>query len=125
MLVANMPPWPYLCKMGTTPSLEEIVEAGVQSALGNLYTAQPALVISFDSAHHTCVVQPLVKKHYEGENGTTISVPQPLISNVPVVFPGATDYRITFPIKKGATVLLVHTSVPLDGWQFSRGSAPR
>jgi hypothetical protein len=45
----------------------------------------------------------------------------PVITDVPVVFPGAGDYSVTFPIAKGDTVLLIFAEGSLDQWLTKGG----
>ncbi len=108
----------------SAPTLEEIIETGIESALGAVETAQLGLVTSFDKEHHSVSVQPLFKKSYRREDGEIVSVTQPVIPNVPLWFNGAGGARMTFPVPKGSTVLLVHLSAAKAAWQFSGGTAP-
>ena len=45
----------------------------------------------------------------------------PVIPCVPVVFPAAGGFSVTFPVNVGDTVLLVFASQSLDNWLFSDG----
>jgi hypothetical protein len=108
----------------STPNLEEIIEAGVDAALGRTETSQIGLVTSFDKDKHTVNVQPVAMKRIESEDGEFEYQKQPVIPNVPVWFFGSSDARVTFPLTKGSTVLLVHLSHSRTAWQFSSGAKP-
>jgi hypothetical protein len=73
-------------------------------------------VESYDSATQKISAQPLIKRGYTDETGERIAERLPIITGVPVVFPGGGGYRVTFPIAKGDTVLLIFSEASLDKW---------
>lgn len=118
-------PCVILLSLGVSaPLLEDIIDAGLGSALDQVYTAQPATVISFDKTQLTVSVQPLFKERFVNEDDEVAFRTRPVIPGVPVCFQGAGDYRATFPVKKGDTVLLVHLIQAKDAWQFAKNSTP-
>lgn len=106
--------------MSDVPSLEEIIEDGVEAALGRVETAQIGTVTAFNAQNHTVSVQPVHMKKYEREDGGFSWVKQPIIPNVPIWFFGSSEARVVFPIEPGSTVLLVHLSESKTAWQFSQ-----
>ena len=46
--------------------------------------------------------------------------PLPVITNVPIIFPGSRTTRVRWPIRKGDSVLLLFSSASLDRW-LARG----
>ncbi len=112
------------CRVGSVPSIEEIMDAAIDTALGGVETAQIGIVTAFDAQHHTVHVQPVTMREYEKEDGQIAKVKQPVIPNVPIWYFGATDSRVTFPVVKGSTVLLVHLSHAKATWQYSKGNTP-
>lgn len=101
----------------TTPTLSDVIETAIRNALLNLNTAMPAEVVKYDSKKNTVDVQPSIKRKYA--DGTTAS--QPRIFTVPVCFPRSGKAAVTFPIKKGDSVLLVFSQRSLDAWKGSGG----
>jgi len=70
---------------------------------------QPARVVKFTrGVHPTCSAQPL--QHRPGE------APDPVIDDVPVVFPGNRFIRYDHALSDGDTVLLVWADTSIDEW---------
>jgi hypothetical protein len=104
-----------------TLSLREVLEKAVDSSARALRVAMPARVEKYDAGRQSVDVKPLVQDWYEDEQGARRSVSIPVISQVPVVFPGAGGFRLTFPIQSGDTVLLVFTDRSIDKWLHAGG----
>ncbi len=97
----------------------------IETALGRVETSQPGIVTAYHSDNHTVDVQPVFIRSYErGEGNEIVDVKPPIIPNVPIWFLGAGDTRITFPVPKGSTVLLVHITGSKAAWQYSNGTSP-
>ncbi len=88
----------------------------------SMWTALPGRVQSFDPAKQAADVEPLVHDSWEGEDGQTQTGPLPVIPSVPVVFPGSGQWRLTFPVAKGDTGLLIFCSRSIDRWASQGGS---
>lgn len=86
-----------------------------------IWTAMPGIVQSVDLAAMTCEIQPAIQGTIEDENGKLQSVNLPLLVDVPIVFPGAGGFVITFPIAAGDEVLVVFGSRCIDAWWQSGG----
>jgi len=91
--------------------------------LADMRVSCPARVEKYDSAKQQVDVKPLLKESYTAEDGTDVVEGLPVITNVPVVFPGGGGYRITFPIQAGDTVLLVFSDRSIDAWLTNGGEA--
>ena len=96
----------------TTPDLSTVIEAAVKYHLGEVNTAIPARIISYDPTTQAAEVQPLIKRRYK--NGDVID--RAPITGVPVVFPAAGGGIITFPVVEGDTVLLIFSQRSIDRW---------
>jgi hypothetical protein len=105
----------------SAPLLEEIVEAGVDEALADVYTTTIAIVVSFDPATHTISAQPVNQHYHLDEDGQTVAETPPVIPNVPVAYLGSGKNRTTFPLEPGSQVVLLHTTTSKDAWQHSNG----
>lgn len=103
-------------KHRTTPTLRALVSAAIEDATADIYTSFPARVESYDATKQRCSVQPLVHRVYEDEAGGRRSERLPVLTDVPVEFPGAGKWRLTFPIARGDTVWVECSSVSLDLW---------
>jgi len=101
-----------------TPTLSEVIRVAIEDALLNINTAMPGEIQSYDSATNFASVQPVFKRKYS-ENEEIVKLP--IINQVPVAFPRANQAAITFPIKKGDTVLLIFSQRSLDKWKQSGG----
>lgn len=79
---------------------------------------------SFDKVHQTATVQIMHKEEYEYNFIERQLNEYPLLEEVPVVVLGGGGGRLTFPIKKGDTCLLLFNDYELDGWWISGESRP-
>lgn len=104
-----------------TPTLAAILTASADERLAGVNVSIPARVESYDSSEQSIDAKPLIKRGYLSEGQTRATESLPIITSVPVVFPGAGDYSITFPIAKGDTVLLIFSQFSLDKWLNSGG----
>lgn len=88
----------------------------------SLWTALPGRVQSFDAAKQSADVEPLVHDTWEAEDGENVTGPLPVIPSVPVCFPGSGGWRVTFPVAKGDTGLLIFCARSIDRWLSEGGS---
>ncbi len=88
----------------------------------SLWTALPGRVQSFDGSKQAADIEPLVHDTWEAEDGTSQTGSLPVIPSVPVCFPGSGGWRVTFPVSKGDTGLLVFCSRSIDRWLSEGGS---
>jgi hypothetical protein len=87
----------------------------------NLWTALPGIIVSFDAALQTAVVQPAIKQVLLKEGATR---DLPVLGDVPVYFPSGGGLTLTFPITEGDECLLVFASRCIDAWWQSGGTQP-
>lgn len=102
--------------MSQTPKLEEVIEMAIDERLDQVYTAMPGRVEDYDAQLQSVSVKPLVRYEHIGEDGGRYADSLPVVGGVPVVFPGAGAFSITFPIEPGTTGLLVFANCSLDQW---------
>lgn len=79
--------------------------------------ARPGIIQAFNAADQTATVELAIRSIMNGKN-----VKQPVLTDVPVFFPGGKDYGITFPIEKGDECLVVFADCCIDAW-FQNGGA--
>ena len=100
-----------------TPSMAEVLGRSTRAQLYDTRVCLPAEVIKYDYKKQSVDVQPDLKQTFE--DGEVMDMAQ--IFNVPVVFPRAGDAFISFPLKKGDTVMLVFSDRSLDKWKSTGG----
>ena len=82
-------------------------EALKQELLASLHCALPGTVVSFDPAVQTAEIRPAVK---------TGSGTFPVLSDVPVFFPGSREQAITWPVSAGDECLVILADAEIDAW---------
>ncbi len=103
----------------TTPVLAKIIRDGFQEFMANVHTSQPGKIVSFDPATGLAEVEPQLKRKYFDEDSSRA---MPVISKVPVVFPGTDKAFIKFPLKAGDFVMLAFSERSIDRWR-NKGKA--
>ena len=99
----------------------EPFRAAMEGHQAEMWTAMPGIVQSFAPGPMTVVVQPSIKGVVTLPDGSTRSVPLPLLVDVPVVFPTGGGFTLTFPIHPGDECLVVFGSRCMDAWWQSGG----
>lgn len=107
-----------------SPTMLQVLEGFVSERLDDLHTAMPGTIESFDAAKQTANVKLLLKKRVALEDGTFADRSMGVAINVPIVFPAAGAFRITFPVKAGDGVLVVFAEASIDRWQAVGGEQP-
>jgi hypothetical protein len=107
--------------IGPHPTLADVVRKHIRVNLTDLHVAIPARVERVDLAKGLIDAKPLVKDSHDDAEGNRVPVSVPVICNVPVIFPGVGGMRITFPISKGDTVMLLFSERSLDTWLVRGG----
>lgn len=88
----------------------------LENTLANARMAMPGEIVDFDSEKQTATVQPALKERIHGE---WEQLPQ--LPDVPVVFPRAGGYCLTFPVKEGDECLIIFSDMCIDSWWQSGG----
>ena len=99
------------------PDIVEGVRAAILGELAKVRTTIPGVVQSFDAATQRASIQPGVAlRLLNGE-----AVGEPLLVDVPVVYPGAGGYSIYYPLAVGDEVLVVFAERSIDEWLAAGG----
>ena len=93
----------------------EVLKDAIEAVLDDVHTALPGKIVEYKPDKKQVSVQPLIKKVFAG--GEAVSMP--IISSVPVLFPGTNDALISFPLKKGDGCLLIFSERSLEKWLSS------
>lgn len=81
-----------------------------------MWTALPCIVQSVNLAKMTIVAQPTIQGVTYDENNNATYVNLPVLADVPICFPSAGGFMITFPIVQGDEVLVIFASRCIDAW---------
>ena len=102
--------------MSKPRTLGELLAQAADATGSRMHVSIPARVLKYDAAKQSVDVQPAVKDSVYEEDGSRSAISIPIITAVPVLFPGGGAFRITFPIAVGDFVLLVFSDRSLDLW---------
>lgn len=102
-------------------SPEEESRLGHENAAAKMRVAIPGIIENFDPEKQTATVQPAITENVRLGQEDIKPIQLPLLTDVPVVFPRAGGYCLTFPVKKGDECLLVFSDMCIDGWWQSGG----
>lgn len=100
-----------------TPTFTDVVDSRILYSLADVHTSLPCRVIKYYPEKQCVDAQPLLRREYS--NGWVDDLP--VIQGLPVVFQGAGNSLISFPIASGDIVLAVFSERSLDKWVNSRG----
>lgn len=85
------------------------------------HVALPAIVQSFNASKQTVDVQPAIREKMIDPDNKIYYQQYPLLINVPIVFPQAGGYSITFPINRGDECIVIFSDLAIDNWWESGG----
>ena len=100
---------------------EESLRMALESYASQLWTALPASVVSVNLAAQTVSVQPTIQGSVADPAGNVRQVNLPLLVDVPLVWPKAGGFALTFPVAPGDEVLVVFACRCIDSWWQSGG----
>jgi phage baseplate assembly protein gpV len=100
---------------------EESLRLALENAQSQIWTALPSVVTAVDLSKQTVSVQPSIQGNISAPDGSSQSVNLPLLVDVPIVWPRAGGFALTFPIAAGDEVLVVFASRCIDSWWQSGG----
>lgn len=100
---------------------EESLRLAMESQQAQIWTALPGVVAAVNLAAQTLSVQPTVQGSVASPDGAKQLVNLPLLVDVPIVWPRAGGFALTFPIAAGDEVLVVFASRCIDSWWQSGG----
>ena len=100
---------------------EESLRVAMDGRLARLWTALPAVVTSVNLGAMTISAQPTIQGNQKDDAGNVTLVNMPLCTDVPICFPSAGGYTVTFPVKAGDECLLIFSARAIDAWHQSGG----
>lgn len=99
-----------------SPNLSQLLEEVVLATAEDIRCAIPGVITSVDMDTGTCSVQPGVS----GSDGD-----DPVLPDVPILWPRAAGFRFTWELSAGDQVLLVFGDRNLDGWIADDGDSAK
>lgn len=90
-----------------------------------IWTALPGIVVSYNAAKRTAVIQPTVQAKVLQKTGESKNETLPVCPDVPVLFPGGGGFSLTFPLAAGNEGLLIFCSRSIDATWQSGGVQPQ
>jgi protein gp138 len=108
---------------------QETIRMAMDRREATIWTAMPAVILSFNPAAMTCEVQPAIQarltqpsttsKFINKQKGATLETSLldfPKLVDCPVVFPQGGGALLTFPLKAGDECLVVFAARGIDWW---------
>ena len=105
------------------PTLAEALDVVLREHSSSLRVMLPGIVESYDATTQTADIKPLLPIARHTEEGEVENEEIPVLPSVPVVFPRAGEYFMSFPLKKGHYVMLLFSDRSLDVWRRGNGSS--
>lgn len=105
--------------------LEEGMRLALDNALAHTWCALPGIIQGVDLGRQTCSVQPAITGTVMERDGKKKAVQLPMLVDVPLVFPRAGGFALTFPVRAGDECLVIFADRCIDAWwQYGKVSAP-
>jgi hypothetical protein len=104
-----------------SPELAELLDLAIERGLLRVNTWLPGRIDSYDATKQTATVVPELTLRAPAQDGSEGAINPPKLVDVPVVFPGANGFRITFPVAAGDRVMLMFAQRSLDEWKTTAG----
>lgn len=102
--------------MTQIPSLSQLIKHAIESRLLDVHTALIAKVEFYDAAKQQVNVVPVLMRSIETIEGDWVSEQLPVLCDVPVLFPRAGGFFISFPIQPGDFVQLLFNETDIENW---------
>ncbi len=100
------------------PSPADLLTAATASATAKMRTAEPGVIVSYDAATQRATVALGIAVRVKRPGGAVVHEAPVTVPNVPIAWPQAGGYSLTFPLAAGDEVMLVFSSRSLDEWKL-------
>lgn len=109
---------------GDIGNIKDAVNNLIDNKMRSINTASVGIIEKFDPDTQTATIQIAIDRVIQTETADAVifeTQSNPLLVNVPVMFPGGGDWFLTFPVKKGDECLLIASQRSIDNWKKSGG----
>jgi hypothetical protein len=103
----------------TTPTTREALERVLKGGRRSLHTSFPAKVLAYDAASQTVDLEPQLMRELEDDDGALEFEQLPTLYDVPVQWPRAGGFVVTFPIATGDYVEVQCAEQSTLAWRAS------
>ena len=105
-----------IAPMTEIPTLAKLLHCAIDNRLAGVHTALIAKVENYNAEKQLVDVSPALIQSMRTLNGEWHKETLPLLCDVPVLFPRAGGFFISFPIKPGDFVQLIFNEVDIESW---------
>jgi hypothetical protein len=104
--------------MDATPSIEQALEAAIESRVVDIHTAMVCQVQKYNADDQTVNVLPVVRRPVESlEDGGYVAEDLPILARVPIAHMRAGSKFLSMPLSAGDYVLVVFNTWNLGNWR--------
>lgn len=115
---------PKALASGSSGNMQDAINNLITNKIREIDTASIGIIEKFDPVTQTATIQIAIDRVIQTETADSIIIEtesNPLLVNVPVMFPGGGDWFLTFPVKKGDECLLIASQRSIDNWKSNGG----
>ena len=102
--------------MNDVPSLAQLIKQAIDNRLLDVHTAMIGKVERYDAEKQLVDVVPMLKRYIKDIEGSWQSEELPMLCDLPVLFPRAGGYFISFPIQPGDFVQVIFNEANIEEW---------
>lgn len=104
-----------------SPEPQEVLRVAIEYFLRDVAVSLPGQIEEWDPDLQKATVKPLVQRLLATEEGEELVEALPVITGVPVIFPRAGGFYITFPVKPGDFCQLIFNHYSVDVYKSGTG----
>jgi hypothetical protein len=105
-----------------SPDFVETLRSAMSQAMNGLFVALPGKVEVYNPTTQTATVKPLLQRAYIDDQGNEGLDDLAAIPNVPIMFPRAGGFFLSFPLVPNDNVLLLFMDRSIDSFMVSTGT---
>ncbi len=100
--------------MTNAPSLTQLLKHAIEMRLLDVHTALIGRVQTYYPDTQTADIEPVLKRTLKAIDGQIKQESLPLLIDVPIIFPSAGGFFVSFPVKPGDFVQIIFNEVNID-----------
>lgn len=100
-----------------TPTLEDVIQAAIESRVAEIYTTLPGRIESYDATKQTANIKIMVQVPIENLNGDITLETLPTLFSVPVCFEQGGGFFQSFPVQQGDECAVHFSMRDLNEWR--------